>query len=411
MPITKAQLSIISESANEIVVGIDSYDSNSPRHDMWRKEGHSGSARNEGIRVGKDINPNEYFYDNSVEPNKNYRYELSSHSLPLTAPQGHESGVNILVDTDMHNDCDDGGALHMLHNLHRRGECGIACVVANPRSFWPAGAVEAQLVHLGYDTINEVPVGSYKGNNVGREQPDNEHYVDIRNDTSEYGHTRTDRIQDFPDAVDIIRQTLVNLPSDATNVYASIGFLSNIKEFLESGPDSISPLTGIELAQQKLSRWEIMGGDYPTGDEHNFSSHGADFYTQDAINLVNQTGLPVYFTGFSLGRDVRSGTKILDLHNQGLIPATDPLYRAYLEVVGGNFRHYSYDHNTVIGAVRGLSTYFDLVQGEITVSSNGSNTWTNDSNGPHFYATIGSQWSESDLEDLYDDLMTEHFEE
>lgn len=405
MSITQGEITIVSESTNQIVVGINSYDPNSPRHDIWRMEGTQGVPRDGGVRVAKDIDPTQNFVDNTVEPDRDYRYQLSSHGIPYGQPQGHPSGVNILLDTDIMSDCDDAGAFYLLMNLNKRDECGISCVVTNARSDYSPGVVEAMLLYNGYD-INNIPIGAYKDNTVGRTEPfKGTHYPDINADTATYGHTRTTRSQ-FPDAVNVLRQTLVDLPSNQENVYCSIGFLTNIYYLLSSGPDAISPLTGIELVQQKISHFVIMGGDYPVGNEHNFRSHNAEIYTSDAIDLINNTGLNLYLCGFTLGRDIRAGGTI-----ETDVPAIDPLYICYNEYTEGSFRHYTYDVNAVLSAVRDKFHYFQWTQGWVNVDSEGANTWTNDAEGRHFYAephNTGNGPTTAQMETMYDELITEH---
>ncbi|MEP1642867.1 MAG: nucleoside hydrolase, partial [Rhodopirellula bahusiensis] len=41
--------------------------------------------------------------------------------------------VKLILDTDMSGDCDDAGALPLLHALADRGECEILAVVTNRR--------------------------------------------------------------------------------------------------------------------------------------------------------------------------------------------------------------------------------------------------------------------------------------
>ncbi|HCH85950.1 MAG TPA: nucleoside hydrolase, partial [Lentisphaeria bacterium] len=49
----------------------------------------------------------------------------------------------IILDTDFETDCDDAGALCVLHALARRGNAAIAGVIASVHSPWPAAGVRA----------------------------------------------------------------------------------------------------------------------------------------------------------------------------------------------------------------------------------------------------------------------------
>ncbi len=63
----------------------------------------------------------------------------------------------IILDTDFETDCDDAGALVVLHALANRGEAEILGVVASIHSPWPAAGVRAMNLAAGRP---EVPVGS-----------------------------------------------------------------------------------------------------------------------------------------------------------------------------------------------------------------------------------------------------------
>ena len=62
----------------------------------------------------------------------------------------------IILDTDFETDCDDAGALCVLHALARRGNAAIAGVIASVHSPWPAAGVRALNLRLGRP---DIPVG------------------------------------------------------------------------------------------------------------------------------------------------------------------------------------------------------------------------------------------------------------
>ena len=51
--------------------------------------------------------------------------------------------VRIIFDTDMETDCDDAGALAVLHALADNGECEILATVVSVRDPWSAATVDA----------------------------------------------------------------------------------------------------------------------------------------------------------------------------------------------------------------------------------------------------------------------------
>ena len=62
----------------------------------------------------------------------------------------------IILDTDFETDCDDAGALCVLHALARRGNAAIAGIIASVHSPWPAAGVRALNLRLGRP---DIPVG------------------------------------------------------------------------------------------------------------------------------------------------------------------------------------------------------------------------------------------------------------
>ena len=65
--------------------------------------------------------------------------------------------VSIILDTDIDTDCDDVGALAMLHALADNGEADILGVICNIPSQWCAPCVEAINHYYGRP---EIPIGA-----------------------------------------------------------------------------------------------------------------------------------------------------------------------------------------------------------------------------------------------------------
>lgn len=61
------------------------------------------------------------------------------------------------------------------------------------------------------------------------------------------------------DAVSVYRPVL-NAQPDTSVVVVTVGFFTNLKDLLESGPDADSPLSGKELVAAKVKRLVSMAG-------------------------------------------------------------------------------------------------------------------------------------------------------
>src|SRR5436305_297105 len=68
--------------------------------------------------------------------------------------------VDLIFDTDMMTDCDDAGAMAVLHALADRGECRILATVVS--SAEPKSALAVEIINTYYGRP-ELPVGMIKG--------------------------------------------------------------------------------------------------------------------------------------------------------------------------------------------------------------------------------------------------------
>jgi inosine-uridine nucleoside N-ribohydrolase len=162
------------------------------------------------------------------------------------------SPVNIIFDTDMGDDCDDLGALFILHGAVERGEARLLATM---------GCISSDAIAPALDAINtwfgrpEISVGTLKepGFLVGP------HYT--AEIARRFPH-RFARGKDYPDAVTVYREVLSKQP-DGSVIVLAVGPLRNLANLLKSVPDAASPLEGRALIAKKVERLEVMGGTYP----------------------------------------------------------------------------------------------------------------------------------------------------
>ncbi|HEY5792453.1 MAG TPA: hypothetical protein VIS74_04090 [Chthoniobacterales bacterium] len=284
------------------------------------------------------------------------------------SPPSHPA--EIFLDTDMATDCDDAGAMAVLHALADAGEARIRAVVVNNKDAASAGAVAALNAFYGRAGI---PLGMSGGGDIGA--PAGAFVQALAGDTARYGHTPR---RDAPSAVDIYRRTLAAV-ADGRAVIASIGHLNNLHALLLSPPDAHSPLAGGELVRRKVAHLVVMGGDYPEGKEHNFFARGSHAVTAEAIN---RWPTPILFSGFTLGLAVRTGPGLLAL------PETHPVRRAYALHPSRPLENGrpSWDQTAVLAAVRGPACFWELSPAGVNhIAADGSNQWQSDPLGSHAY--------------------------
>jgi hypothetical protein len=299
--------------------------------------------------------------------------------------------VNIIFDTDMGGDCDDVGALFILHGAVERGEARLLATM---------GCVSADAIAPALDGINtwfgrpEIPVGTLKDPNLLA----GPHYTTEL--AKRYPH-RFSSGKDYPDAVVLYRQILAKEP-DGSVVIVAVGPLRNVANLLRSGPDAASPLDGRALVAKKVKRLDVMGGNYPPhaskkDAEWNFKQDPAS-----AARVAADWPTPILFNGE--GGSTSSGRRVTYE-----MPEHNPLTVAYKLYVGVGFAgdRLSWDPVSCLVAVRGAVPWYSVVGGGTNVVDpvTGINTWQPGENRNHAYLVLKSEKAKADAEAAMEDLM------
>ncbi len=277
--------------------------------------------------------------------------------------------VPVILDTDMESDVDDVGALAMLHALADRGEAEILGVMVSAKN--PHSAACANRINTYFERP-ELPLGNVKGDGVLRDS----RYA--RQVAEEFPGTLSSG-DDAPDAVERYREILARQPESSV-VIVTIGYKTNLRNVLVSGPCKHSDLDGRALAERKVRLWVCMGGRFPEGREANILWDAAA-----AAEAIEKWPTDIIFSGWEIGRDIYTGGRLHEL------PEDNPVRRAY-QLFNDLQPHRSWDQAAVLYAVRGLdggpaSDYWDLSPpGRIVINpEDGSNSWRHDTNGTHKY--------------------------
>jgi hypothetical protein len=266
--------------------------------------------------------------------------------------------VPVIFDTDMDSDCDDAGALAMLHALADAGEVRILATVCSARHKWSAPCVEAINRYYGRP---DLPIGVPRGRDTGSKIG------------SKYAQTiakefpgRIASYDEAPAATAVYRKVLA-AEADGSVVIVTVGDVTNLRDLLETPADALSPLAGPELVKRKVRRWICMGGGYP---EHLDPAVYGNFKTdpQATVAAVRDWPGTIWFSGE--GEDLKTG--------QGLreTPATNPVRRIYEIYLGKAPSRPSWDQLTVLYAVRPEAPYWKLhTTGYNHIFENGTNQW------------------------------------
>ena len=151
------------------------------------------------------------------------------------------------------------------------------------------------------------------------------------------------------DSTDVYRRAFANT-NEKIDVIIT-GSCTAFWRFLTSTADAISPLTGMELAIQKLNQVWIMGGQFPSGTEWNFS-HNTDYKTASRYVCLNCPA-PITFLGYET--NILGGSdRVLTGSTLGTVLGTtnDMLAKALADYGAGTTGRESWDPMTMLLALR-----------------------------------------------------------
>lgn len=291
----------------------------------------------------------------------------------------------IILDTDFGNDCDDTGALAILHQMAYLGEAEILATMYPMNDEWGAAAIDAINTYYGKPNI---PVGTYKGNYVYKGKHNdfyNSRLAAFPNDL------KTGR--NAPDAVMLYRKILSSRPDKSVTIVV-VGPQRLLADLLLSKPDSISKLDGTALVKKKVKQLCSMGAEYPKGDEWNIK------ICPDGSKLVAEKWpTPIIYAGFEIGKPIMTGERLITE-----TPETNPVRIAFETnpMVDSKKNRHSWDQTAVLFAVRGLRDYWTMGTGEIQIADDGKNTWTPDGKSRHY---LIAKKPATEMKKIIEDMM------
>ncbi len=228
---------------------------------------------------------------------------LFSLTTPCADASSHAAPIKVIFDTDIGSDCDDAGALALLHNYADRGLAEIiGCVYSSGKVPYGAAVVEAINVYYGRPGI---PVGASHDDIVG-DPVDKMQAEKLARDRTAYGHSIVHN-HDAPEMT-LLNRRLLAVQPDQSVTYITVGHTKGLHDLLVSSPDEISSLSGEELIRKKISRWVALGALSAMNPQNqfakdwNFFHNGTAPYTSE---LIKRFPVPAYF--IDAGSDVMTG--------------------------------------------------------------------------------------------------------
>ena len=293
------------------------------------------------------------------------------------------SKPNIIFDTDMGNDVDDVLALVLLHSFVQSGDAEICAAIVNKG---------CRLAPAFTDLINrfcgrkDIEIGWC----VNGPTPEEGRFLRPVLEASDGLLPYDPDLKAWPDAVTVLRRRLAAIP-DGSGVYVSIGFLTALAGLLASGPDEISPLSGVELAARKLHFVSLMAGNFDPVALHNPEPDNREFNIREDIPACQQVALlcpvPMVFSGFEVGMQIRfpreavkTGMDWCEFH---------PLKEACFHYRGLEHDRPLWDLTSLLYAVFPDEGWFDLSEsGVVTIQNSGHPVFVPDPGGLHRYLIL-----------------------
>ena len=205
----------------------------------------------------------------------------------------------LIFDTDIAEDCDDVGAMAVLHALADKGELDIlAMMVSMPV---PYGAPALDAINT-YFKRPDIPIGTLKNSQDALGAAN----LDVYNKAlAEQFPNDLYHADSTPNALGLYRQLLAAEPDNSV-VILTVGPLTNLYHLMHSTPDEHSPLHGMDLIARKVKRFIMAGGRLPQGSSYNFR-----ISPEKSEYVINNWPTEHWLVPNQLGDSVFTGTEML----------------------------------------------------------------------------------------------------
>ena len=280
----------------------------------------------------------------------------------------------IIFDTDIGGDCDDAGALAIIHSAVKRGYAMLLAVTVSTRDPWACGCADA----INNYYANPAPIGLCRRAPVG--DPTMVEFLErygkhiAENFENKYLPKPIEctmcKSPECPeDAVALMRRTLaMNKGSKITLVV--VGSCLNLASLMDSRGDELSPLTGIELVASQVDKVVLMGGLFAENatPEYNIKTD-----IPSAKTAFEKCPVPIFVSHFDVGLRVMSGGRLLEEESENLTEEglyKNPVAESYKFHVGG--KRHSWDPIAAFYAIYACGGVFsDERRGKVTVLDDG----------------------------------------
>ncbi|KAG0640417.1 hypothetical protein HOY80DRAFT_16156 [Tuber brumale] len=269
----------------------------------------------------------------------------------------------VIIDTDFYSFSDDPNAVGIANAFMSWGEIELLGIISDIRSRYAPPAIDAINTFYGHPDIPlaiSKPVDNSTQDPLYTELPA---YVD---QLSQRFPEDTNDGENTTDPLTLYRTLLSKAPDNSVTI-AAIGFFDALYLLIDSKPDAISPLTGLELIKRKVTELIVQAA--ATGTSFNIVRHNPLYPT----HVLNQWPTKLTFVPGFIGSSVRWGKRLtteVDLQK-------NPVAWAFNATIGYNKTQASWDPTAIYYAVRGLDDVYvyNKTGGSVFFMPNGTAIW------------------------------------
>lgn len=279
---------------------------------------------------------------------------------PAAFQRPEDRPVKLIFDTDMGNDVDDALALAVIHTLERRGACELLAVTSTKDHPKSAAFIDALNTFYGRP---DIPIGVV----VDGVTPELGKFNGLADD---YPHDLKSG-ESAPKAVALLRETLAGQPDQSVTM-VQVGFFTNFAALIESGPDDISSLSGVDLVQQKVKELVVMAGAFQTIRHNNrYREYNVFKHVPPARVVAEKWPTPILWSGFEIGIAATYPWQSILEDYETVKP--HPIKESYLAYVPAKpHDRPTWDLTAVLQAVYPDRGYFRLSpKGKVTITPDG----------------------------------------
>jgi pyrimidine-specific ribonucleoside hydrolase len=278
--------------------------------------------------------------------------------------------VNLIFDSDIGPDYDDVGAMALMHALADSGQVKILATIACNQSKYIAGVMN--VINTYFNRPN-IPVGVVRTKAVNMVSWQKWDSVLVAKFPS-----RIKSNTQAENALSLYRRILAQ-QADASVTITTVGFLSNLADLLQSKPDKISPLSGLDLVKRKVIRLVTMGGRFPNGSEYNIQCDPIS-----AKYVFENWPSEIIFSGWEIGNPIHTGLPLIQNETIKNSPIKEAFALSIPKAKEDAAGRMSWDETAVLVAIQGIRNYFEVVEGRFICREWGANQWDPKGKG-HFY--------------------------